>query len=385
MQLQNNPSIPMRFSTFVIKNIVRRRVRSALTVIGVAVAVGAVVALVGISSGFVQSFLEIYKKKNVDLIVQQAGEKQKLLSALPESLGDRIAALPGVKTVYAGLLDHIQMDELEPVGLLIQGVPVNSPLFNTWQITAGRKLQEGDTNQVVIGKKLAATLNKGVGDTITVLDDQVFEVVGIYEAGSIYEDGMMILSLERLQKFMGRKGLVTGFSINLEDRSQEGVERVAKEIAGLAKNLDIKTTRELVNSTNEIQFIKAMAWITSTVALFIGSIGMLNTMIMSVFERTKEIGVLRAIGWGRWRVVKMILMESVILSLLGGAVGAAGAMLLAKVLSKFPAAAGVIEGNLAPSVILQGFLIALGVGLLGAAYPAYRGAQLLPTEALRHE
>jgi putative ABC transport system permease protein len=184
---------------------------------------------------------------------------------------------------------------------------------------------------------------------------------------------------------MGRKGLVTGFSITLEDRSEEGVRRVAKQIAALAKNLDVKTTKELVDSTSEIQFIHAMAWVTSTVALFIGAIGMLNTMIMSVFERTKEIGVLRAIGWGRWRVVKMILMESIILSLLGGAVGTIGAMILTNVLSRFPAAAGVIEGNLPPSVILQGFMIALGVGILGAAYPAYRGAQLLPTEALRHE
>jgi putative ABC transport system permease protein len=375
----------MRFSTFVLKNIVRRRVRSSLTIIGVAVAVGAVVALVGISNGFEESFLNIYQKKNVDLIVQKAGEKQKLLSALPETLGDRIAALPGVKTVYAGLLDHIQMDELEPIGLLIQGVPPNSPLFSTWKFIAGDKLPPGDNNKVVLGKNLAAILNKKPGDTITVLDDKQFEVAGIFEAGTTYEDGMMIMSLEALQKFMGRKGLVTGFSITLEDRSEEGIKRVAKEISGLAKNLDVKTTKELVNSTNEIRFIHAMAWITSTVALFIGAIGMLNTMIMSVFERTKEIGVLRAIGWGRWRVVKMILMESILLSLLGGALGAAGAMLLAKLLSRFPAAAGVIEGNLAPSVILEGFIIALGVGLLGAAYPAYRGAQLLPTEALRHE
>jgi putative ABC transport system permease protein len=383
----------MHFSTFVVKNIIRRRVRSSLTIIGVAVAVGAVVALVGISFGFEQSFLKIYEKKNVDLIVQKAGEKQKLLSALPESLGDRIAALPGlkpgekaVKTVYAGLLDHIQMDELEPVGLLIQGVPPNSPLFNNWKFTPPDcKLKAGDTKQVLLGSNLAATLNKKPGDTITVLDDQEFQVVGIFEAGTTYEDGMMIMALEGLQKFMGRKGLVTGFSIALEDRSPEAIDRVAKSIAGLAKNLDIKTTKELVDSTNEIRFIHAMAWVTSTVALFIGAIGMLNTMIMSVFERTKEIGVLRAIGWGRWRVVKMILMESILLSLLGGAVGTLAAMLLTNVLSRFPVAAGFIEGNLAPSVILEGFLIALGVGLLGAAYPAYRGAQLLPTEALRHE
>ena len=111
---------------------------------------------------------------------------------------------------------------------------------------------------------------------------------------------------------------------------------------------------------------------------------MLNTMIMSVFERTKEIGVL-AIGWGRLRVVKMIIMESMLLSVIGGVVGALGAIALAKVLSQVPAAAGVVDGNLAWTVILEGFLIALGVGFLGALYPAYRARQLLPTEALRHE
>jgi putative ABC transport system permease protein len=290
-----------------------------------------------------------------------------------------------VKTVYSSLLDWIDMDELKPIGLLIQGLRPNSPLFNNWQIVSGRKLQENDGNKVMLGQRLAATLDKKPGDSITVLDDQQFQVIGVFEAGTTYEDGMMIMMLDGLQKFMGRKGLVTGFSITLEDRSPEAIDRVAKEISGLAKNLDVKTTKELVDSTSEIQFIHAMAWVTSTVALFIGAIGMLNTMIMSVFERTKEIGVLRAIGWGRWRVVKMILMESILLSLLGGVVGTAGAMILAKVLSTFPAAAGVIEGNLPPSVILEGFMIALGVGLLGAAYPAYRGAQLLPTEALRHE
>ena len=69
-----------------------------------------------------------------------------------------------------------------------------------------------------------------------------------------------------------------------------------------------------------------MAWVTSAVALVIGAVGMLNTMVMSVFERTREIGILRAIGWGRWRVVRMILMESILLSLTGGMVGTAGAI-----------------------------------------------------------
>jgi putative ABC transport system permease protein len=375
----------MHFSTFVVKNIVRRRVRSSLTVVGVAVAVGAVVALVGISDGFEQAFYEIYAKQKIDLIIQQAGQKQKLLSALPETLGEKIAAVPGVRNVYPGLLDVIDMEELSPIGLIIQGLPANTPFFESWKTTSGRKLLPGDVKKVTLGKNLAATLDKKPGDIITILEDQEFEVVGIFEAGTTYEDGMMIMLLEELQKFMGRKGLVTGFSVGLVDHSPESIAQAKEDIAALAKNLDIKTTKQLVDSTMEIQFIHAMAWVTSTIALFIGAIGMLNTMIMSVFERTKEIGVLRAIGWGRWRVIKMILLESLLLSMLGGIVGAIGAIGLAMLLSQFPAAAGVVKGTLAFDVILEGFFIALGVGLLGAAYPAYRGAQLLPTEALRHE
>ena len=105
----------MRFYTFVLKNVVRRRVRSSLTVIGMAVAVGAVVALVGISSGFEQSFLAIYQRQKVDIIVQQRGVKQRLTSVLDAKLGDQIAKIPGVKQINSGLVDFTSMDELGPV------------------------------------------------------------------------------------------------------------------------------------------------------------------------------------------------------------------------------------------------------------------------------
>ena len=377
----------MRFSTFIVKNIVRRRMRSCLTIIGVAVAVGAVVALVGISFGFEQSFLAIYQKQKVDLVIEQTGQKQKLASTLPIALAKKIAAVPGVELVHPGLVDQISMEELEPVGLIVQGWDADSLLMAQFEMLSGRRFKREEGRKVVLGKRLAATLDKKVGDTITVLDNVTFEVVGIADAGTTIENGMMYMNLEELQKIMGgRRDMVSGFAVTVKARtSEEAVQRVAKQIAALDKKLDVKTAKELVSTTTEIQFIHAMAWITSTIALFIGTISMLNTMIMSVFERTKEIGVLRAIGWGRLRVVKMIIMEAMLLSIIGGGVGTIGAMALTKALSKFPVAAGVVDGNLAPSVILEGFIIALGVGFLGALYPAYRGALLLPTEALRHE
>jgi putative ABC transport system permease protein len=292
-----------------------------------------------------------------------------------------------VADVYPGLVDQISMEELEPIGLIVQGWDATSPLLKQFEFVEGRAFAAGAPNEVVLGKKLAATLDKKVGDTFIVLDNKEFKVVGIADANTTIENGMMYMNLDALQKFMGgREKMVSGFGVSLQDRSsEENINRVAKQISALDKILDVKTASEVVKTTTEIQFIRAMAWVTSIIALFIGTISMLNTMIMSVFERTKEIGVLRAIGWGRFRVMKMIVMESLLLSIIGGIVGTVGAIVLTKIFSQIPAAAGVVNGNIAPSVILQGFIIALGVGFLGALYPAYRGAQLLPTEALRHE
>ena len=108
-------------------------------------------------------------------------------------------------------------------------------------------------------------------------------------------------------------------------------------------------------------------------------------MVMSVFERTREIGILRAIGWRPGRVVWMILLESVLLSMAGAVVGTVGAIGLTWFLSSLPAVGGLVRSDTSITIIVEGFLIALLVGLIGAAYPAFRGARLMPTEAIRHE
>jgi putative ABC transport system permease protein len=377
----------MRFYMFVLKNVVRRRVRSSLTVVGMAVAVGAVVALVGVSSGFEQSFLAIYQRQKVDLIVQQRGVKQKLTSVLDAKIAEQIEAISGVKQVNSGLVDFTSMDELGPVGVLVQGWEADSPLMLALDIQpGGHRLTDADKKGVLLGERLAISLGKRVGDPIAIFDNESYTVAGIFKSNTVYENGSMTVLLRDLQRFMGREGQVSGFAIVAEHpNDKEEIERIRREVEGLNKSLEATPTVEFVNSTNEIRFIHAMAWLTSAVALVIGAVGMLNTMVMSVFERTREIGILRAIGWGRWRVVRMILMESILLSLIGGVVGTVGAIALIQVLAHQPAVSGMVDSYVAPAVVAQGFLIALGVGLLGAAYPAYRGAQLLPTEALRHE
>jgi putative ABC transport system permease protein len=108
-------------------------------------------------------------------------------------------------------------------------------------------------------------------------------------------------------------------------------------------------------------------------------------MVMSVFERTQEIGILRAVGWSRGRIISMILGEAVLLGLAAAAFGTVGAIAVTHLLTLSPKANGFIEGGVAPVVIAQGVGLAVLIALVGGAYPAFRAANLLPTEAIRHD
>jgi putative ABC transport system permease protein len=193
-----------------------------------------------------------------------------------------------------------------------------------------------------------------------------------------------VILLSELQRLMDRPNEVTGLLVEAEPGTgREQLAELQRQIAALGPDISAEPTGEYVSSINQIRVSRAMAWLTSVIALVIGSIGILNTMIMSVFERTREIGTLRAIGWRKSRIVGMIVGEGLLLSVLGGVVGTLAAMAMLSVLSNMPATSGVIDGRIAPAVVAQGFVIAVLVGVAGAAYPAWWGASLLPTEALR--
>ena len=126
-----------------------------------------------------------------------------------------------------------------------------------------------------------------------------------------------------------------------------------------------------------------MAWMTSMIALVIGAIGTLNTMMMSVLERTREIGILRAMGWQRRRVVAMIMLESCTMALVASIVGSLLAILLTWGLSRLGASRGILSPAIDGQVLAQGVAIALVIGLLGAFIPAWRASQMLPSDAFR--
>ncbi|MCM2373289.1 ABC transporter permease [Aporhodopirellula aestuarii] len=375
----------MKFTTMTFRNVMRRPLRSGLTLVAVALAVCAVVSLVGIANGFKATFMDFYQGAGVDLLVVRSGSARRLTSTLEESLGDQIAALDGVVDVIPGLADVVSFPDEGLYVVPVSGLVPETHVFEAMEPVSGRRLLKTDKRGVMVGITLADSLGKKVGDQIEIVEDELYDIVGVFESFNVLQNGSLVVSVSELQRLMGREGEVSGFSIITTDAGdKELLDRISKQVEAMESEVKVRPTREHVESLSEIQLAVAMAWLTSAVAIVIGSIGVLNTMFMSIQERTLEIGLLRAIGWTRIRIISMILIESIILSAIGAAIGIGVSFVLVSLLTHMPAVNGLIEGRIQLAVVLQGLLIALVVGFLGGLLPAFAASKLSPSEALRH-
>ena len=324
----------MQFSTFVFRNVLRRRIRSTLTMTGMAVAVTFVVVLVGLANGLSKSMLKLYVDRGVSLIVTDKSSVNPLSGTVPEKVATAIEKLDGVAATCAGLVQFQGIEELgdEPVG--VQGWPAGNYMFHELHILDGANLSDRDpsSKSVVVGNNLAAARSLKVGQTLTISGKE-FHIVGIFESAEDLENSMVVMLLGDAQKVFGQSGKMTGCTVKVKDTSEAGIEAVRAQIegpvaeaCGLAGKIRAKSPSDFVKQNGQVRIVTAFAWLVSIVTLVISGIVVLNTMFMSVFERTREIGILRAIGWRPSRVMRMILMESVLLSIGGGIVGTLGGL-----------------------------------------------------------
>jgi ABC-type antimicrobial peptide transport system permease subunit len=209
-------------------------------------------------------------------------------------------------------------------------------------------------------------------------------VVGIVETGSTYEDGGAIISLSEAQQLLKKPHQVMLMSIKLKDPAQTEVVRA--RLAAEYPKLVFARSAEFTENLSDMENMRVMFNAIFLLTLLVGSIALMNTMVMSIYERTREIGVLRAVGWRASMVLREMLAESLILTLSSGALGFVSAWLLIAGMRAMPSL-GVMRESFAITPVVAGEALALCLvlGVVGGLYPAWRATRLSPVEALRYE
>jgi putative ABC transport system permease protein len=370
----------MTFSTVVMRGLIRRPVRTGLTLLGISIGIAAVVALVGISRGFNRSWAAGMRARGTDVVVSNmAGSLiPKLFTA---STRDRIAHLPHVAATCEILVDLMGVENAEM--MMLSAREWDGFTWKSLKLVSGRMPRDATEPAVVLGRTAADVLKKKAGDPIQI-ETRELTVVGIVDGNAWVEDGSVILSLPLFQEITGNQGKINVIDVRVTpSTSTEEVQRLCEQINRLVPEGRAMVASENIVNSQAYRIVQAMSWGTSLLAVLVGVLGVMNTMLMNVFERTQEICVLLALGWKRGRIIRMVLWESALLGLLGGMVGLLIGALGVKVLGATPAIRGLLEPDLSTNLLATSLAIAVAVGVISGLYPAWRSSRLTPSRALQ--
>jgi putative ABC transport system permease protein len=367
------------FGGMAVQSLWQRAGRTMLTLSAIGLTVGAVMALDGVLGGTSDAMTGIATRVGAEIMIRQADVADTSLSAIDERLGSQIEALPGVRSISGLALTALSGQE-EGSFLIVLGYAPNEFGMRRFNVVEGRAV--ASRHEVMLGRILADASHYDVGDTMDISGSR-YRVVGIYDVGSGWEDAAAVVSLRDAQILAGRPRKVTMYGVKLEDPSL--ASQVVQDLNQRFPEIHAALSGDFAEQMPDMQAADAMLVGISFLAIVVGGVGVLNTMLMAVLERTREIGVLRTLGWGRFRVVTMILRESLLLGVLGAIVGMCVAFFLTFLLQQVPMLSGFVLARWDVVVFVRATLVALTLGLIGGLYPALRASSLQPVEALRYE
>jgi putative ABC transport system permease protein len=357
----------------VLRNLRRRPVRTALTAAGVSVGVGLIVALLSITNGAKRTAAQLIHIGRADFGLFQAGTADLTQSLLPQSLARDVAREQGVAGTARIFL-------FSTGKLLVFGyAPGEFPALRTVVVEGGRA--KGD--EALLGDAAARRLHLEAGEMLR-LGKRSFRVAGIYHSGNAFVDNGAILPLRIVQQLARRPHEVTTIAVtaSLGARPKAVASRLERDFPN---TVAVTEPGQAVKIDTSSRLIVTTGWIISLLALIVGGIAVTNTMAMSVFERVREIGILRAVGWPDRRIAALIVSEALAICLVALAVGLALGYAAAELFTTGDNSGALIEPDFTAGVFAWGLAFALGVGILGAVYPALRAVRLSPIEALRRE
>ena len=373
---------PLTMVALVAANIWAKKARSSGIAFAVALAVMTVVTLTVVSSGLETAASAVLTIGKADFTVAQNGVSDLLYSNIDTGELARIGASPGVQSSVGVLLETEKIDAANPLFIEIGIQPADLAPFGV-TILAGRAYGADAAHEVMLGWRAAQNLGLHVGGTFHA-NGTANKVVGIFSTGISYGDSAAMFPLPALQAYNRIPGSVTLAFVKIAPgQSSTKVQRT------LTRNqpqlTTISTLAEAGRADRNVVFLKAAVTGSTILAIVIGAIVVGNTMLLSLVERTREFGLLRAIGWGRRRVVWLVVSESMVLAVLGSALGIGLSFLVTTVLEALPQLHGILHSEFTAGAFWHGLAVGIGMALLGSLYPSVRAANLTPLKALNNE
>ncbi len=374
----------MSFLELIWRNVTTRKIRSSLTAVAVAIAIMTVVTLGVLTHSLRQTAISILKTGSADFTIAQKGVTDVINSAIDEPTMAQIAQYKGVADIVSVLVANVKLDDNHPLFLEL-GIPTDKLGSFGVQLLDGRAYAPNSDTEMMLGWRAARDLHKNVGDTVYFPSDNFTgTVVGIYTVNNVFGDSASMFPLSNLQGRERKPGDVTLGFVKVApgtdiDALRSQIEHDFPELA------TVRTESEFGRVDRNLNLISAANVGVSIMALAIGAIGVWNTMMMSVFERTREFGVLRAVGWSRRRVLALVYAEAVAIALIGAMLGCLLGWVAVVGIQGAPELVGVFEPDFTSGVFGRALGIAVGMAFVGAFFPAIRAAFLSPLEALRHE
>jgi putative ABC transport system permease protein len=355
-------------------NIVARPLRCSLSVIAIAIQVILVLMIVGLTSGVISEWGKRVEGVGADILVQPPNSSIFFAfssAVMPETLGEQIEALPGVDDAAPTVI------LTEPKNLvMIYGIDYKrfNALSRGFLYRTGRKFEAPD--EVLADDIIAQSKHLKVGDHITLLN-HIFTVSGIVAHG---KGARFFIALKTAQEIAGVENRVSMFYV----RSKGDTEAARAEILKLSPNNRVRSMSEyvtLMSSSNlpELKpFVRSMVGLGIVISFLVVLLNM-HTMVM---ERTREVGILKALGFSRFDVVRMLLGETLVLTLMGAGLGILLTFLTQAILKEINPGLMIL---ISPRWIFQSIALALVGAAAGVAYPALRAASYDPVVALAYE